>query len=288
MLYLLIVILLNTYIFVVFKLFARYNINALQAITVNYWTCVLTGLLVFGNSPFSTKTLNVPWLLYALILGVYLISLFNLISYGTAKQGMTVTTIANKLSLAIPVLFSYWLYNEEMGVLKIAGILLAIPAVYFATKQKEKVSFNSLYLAAAIFIFSGLFDAYLKYVQHFHLDGADEQAAFTTLGFAIAASIGSATVLARVLLKKTTLHIKNLIAGIVLGIPNYFSIYYFIRLFDSGYMDSSAIVPVNNIGIVIATTFVAILFFQEPVNRSRILGIILAIVAIVLIAISNL
>lgn len=287
MLYLIIVILLNTYIFTVFKLFAKYKVNALQAIAVNYWTCVVVGAITFGYNPLTTSVVNESWIGYAVFFGAYLIFLFNVLSYSTAKQGMTVTTIANKLSLVIPVIFSWWLYNDGMNAVKIFGILLAFPAVYMATRRKEKLQINTLYLPAIIFVLSGLLDTYIKYVQHFHLANEAQQSAYTTTAFAVAGLLGTILVVARTIVKKERILPKNILAGILLGLPNYFSIYYFIRLFDSGYMDSSSIVPVNNTGIVLATTFVAIFFFKEPANRSRLIGVVLSVISILLIALSN-
>lgn len=287
MLYLIIVILLNTYIFTVFKLFAKYEVNALQAITVNYWTCVVVGSITFGYNPITPAVLQESWIGYAVFFGAYLIFLFNVLSYSTAKQGMTVTTIANKLSLVIPVLFSWWLYNDNMNAVKVIGIILAFPAVYMATKLKEKLPINTFYLPAIIFILSGLLDTYIKYMQHYHLADENHQSAYTTTAFAVAAVLGTILVAGRTIVKKEHILPKNILAGVLLGLPNYFSIYYFIRLFDSGIMDSSSIVPLNNTGIVLATTFVAILLFKEPANRSRVLGVVLTVISILLIALSN-
>lgn len=286
--YLVAVILLNTLIFTLFKLFPRYGIDALQAITVNYSVCVITGVVVSGNNPFQINTLGEPWLSSALILGVLLIVLFNLLSYSTKVEGVTVTTITNKLSIVIPVIFSYILYNEEIGPLKIAGIILAVPAVVLSVYKKGALQINKLWLPLIIFISSGFMDTFIKYVQHFQLPDKNDQALFTIVGFAVAAVLGSIAVLYRGLAKKVSLTTKSVIAGVFLGIPNYFSIYYFIRLFDSGVMQSSAIVPVNNIGIIVTTTIVAILFFKEKATKYRLSGLILSVISIILIAISDL
>lgn len=286
--YLVAVILLNTLIFTLFKLFPRYGIDALQAITVNYSVCVITGVVVSGNNPFQINTLGEPWLSSALILGVLLIVLFNLLSYSTKVEGVTVTTITNKLSIVIPVIFSYILYNEEVGPLKIAGIILAVPAVVLSVYKKGALQINKLWLPLIIFISSGFMDTFIKYVQHFQLPDKNDQALFTIVGFAVAAVLGSIAVLYRGLAKKVSLTTKSVIAGVFLGIPNYFSIYYFIRLFDSGVMQSSAIVPVNNIGIIVTTTIVAIILFKEKATKYRISGLILSVISIILIAISDL
>lgn len=285
--YLILVIILNTYIFTVFKLFDKLKINALQAITVNYWTCVITGSIVDGYQPFTTELLAQNWAIHALFMGGYFIFTFNLMSYSTAKLGMTVTTVGNKLSLVIPVLFSYFLYQDSLGILKIAGIILAIPAVYMATKKTDTSIPTKLFLPFLIFICSGLLDTALKYMQHYYLHSHELKSAFTITTFAVAAILGTIIILIKIGTKKDLFSFRNVIAGILLGIPNYFSILYLIKLFGSGFMQSSAIIPVNNIGIVVSTTLVAILVFKETRNWQRMLGITLAIIAILLIAVSE-
>lgn len=287
--YLLLVILLNTFIFTAFKLFAKYNVDALQAITVNYWVCMFTGWATHGYQPFRADIQYEDWLLNALLLGGYFIFLFNLMAYTTAQQGMTVTSIANKLSLVIPVVFAYWLYGDSIGWLKIAGILLAIPAVYMATAKQGKIEVKNFWLPALVFICSGLSDTYIKYIQHYQLDTQATQSAFTITMFTVAAIAGSIMVAGKMLHDKDRekLRLKNIVAGILLGIPNYFSIYYLIRLFDADLLPSSSIIPVNNIGIVVSTALVAILFFKEAAGKKRVAGIILAIISIILIALSG-
>lgn len=287
--YLLLVILLNTFIFIAFKLFAKYNVDALQAITVNYWVCMFTGWATHGYHPFRADIQYENWLLNALLLGAYFIFLFNLMAYSTAQQGMTVTSIANKLSLVIPVVFAYWLYGDSMGWLKIVGIILAIPAVYMATSKKGKIEFKNIWLPALVFICSGLSDTYIKYIQHYQLDTQATQSAFTITMFTVAATAGSVMAVGKMLHNKgkEKLQLKAIVAGVLLGIPNYFSIYFLIRLFDANMLPSSSIIPVNNIGIVVSTALVAILFFKEAAGKKRIAGIVLAIISIILIALSG-
>lgn len=285
--YLIIVILLNTFIFTAFKLFDKYNINSLQAIAVNYWICVLTGFFTHSYHPFTSSLLQESWLTHALLLGGYFIFLFNFLSYSTAKQGMAATTIANKLSLVIPVLFSYFLYSDNLGWIKIAGLSLAIPAVYLANRKENTAQPTNLWLPFIVFITSGLLDTYIKYVQHHALTGSSEQSHFTITTFMVAATLGSIAALYRLFNKKDSFAVKNIVAGILLGIPNYFSIYFLIRLLDSDVMQSSSIIPVNNIGIVVCTTLVAVFLFKEQAGKYRIAGVVLAIISIILIALAG-
>jgi drug/metabolite transporter (DMT)-like permease len=136
MLYLIATILLNVVISALFKVFPKYKIDTLQAIVANYCVCVVTGSLFIGHIPYSTGALHSAWLPWALLMGASFISIFNLIAYCTRIDGITTTTIANKLSLVIPVLFSVFLYHEAEGIGKIIGVVLAFPAVYLTSRTE--------------------------------------------------------------------------------------------------------------------------------------------------------
>jgi len=285
MFYLLATILLNVILYAIFKVFPRYKIDALQAIVANYCTCVITGCIFIGYVPFNAGNLHASWFPWSLLMGVAFISVFNLIAYSTKIDGITTTTIANKLSLVIPVIFSMLLYHELAGIGKIAGILLAFPAIYLTTRVKNTDNKpQNLSWPIVLFILSGLLDALVKFVQFHFLTSADVQAVYAVYCFAVAGCIGMLLVASLLLLKKMTFHWRNMVAGICVGIPNYFSIYFLIRTLNSNSLQSSAAIPVVNIGIVVASSLTAIVFFREKVNALRITGLVLSIIAILLIA----
>jgi drug/metabolite transporter (DMT)-like permease len=288
MFYLIITVVLNTLLFSFFKLFPKYKIDNLQALVVNYITCVITGSILLGEFPVGADSTDQPWLPWAMLMGTMFISLFSLIAWRTGKDGMTTTTIANKLSLVIPVLFAIWLYDEKLNAGKIAGIALAFPAVYFTTRvEKEDKKPSSIVFPLILFIGSGLLDTLVKFVEQRHLETIRTQSEYLIHAFLTASIIGSIWIGVLKMRGKTELHWRNIISGICLGIPNYFSIYFLIQLLHSDFLQSSAAIPVNNIGIVLLSALVAIMFFKEKANWQRVLGLCLSIAAILLIALSD-
>lgn len=289
MFYLLATILLNTVLFVFFKVFPRYKIDTLQAIVVNYWTCVVTGSVFMGAFPVGVHSIHYAWLPWALLMGGLFISIFNLLGYSTIKDGITTTTIANKLSLVIPVLFSLFLYSEKMTVLKGIGIALAFPAVYLTARVDEKkgTSGTHFWLPVILFLGSGLLDTLVKYTEQRFLNSNADMSVFTVHVFVVAGSIGLIAVAVQTIRGKVQLHYRNLAAGILLGVPNYFSIFYFMKFLNGNYMQSSAAIPVNNIGIVVASALTALFFFNEKLTTYRIVGLLLSIVSILLIALAD-
>lgn len=288
MIYLLLTILLNTVLFIIFKLFAKYHVNALQAIVVNYITCVVTGSIFLGRFPVGAESTNHSWFPWALMMGAMYISVFNFIAYCTKVYGVTTTSVANKLSLVIPVLFSVLMYHDKLSILNVIGILMAFPAVYFTTKvEGEKTHAHGLLLPALLFLCSGVLDAITKYVEHTHLQDVEHQAVFTIHLFGTAACLGSVLVAVLIIRGKMQLSLKNIIAGITLGIPNYFSIYYLIRFLNDKFMPSSSAIAINNIGIVLCSALLAIIVFRESLTKVRFIGLILSVIAIVLIALNH-
>ena len=288
MLYLVLAILLNTAIFSLFKLFPKYRVDNLQALVANYITCVITGSVLLGQFPIGAQSLSQPWLPWAALMGTLFISLFSLIAWRIGEDGLTTTTVANKLSLVVPVIFSVWLYNETMSAGEIAGVLIAFPAVYLTTRVKETVKPKSILFPALLFVGSGLLDTLVKYVEHSHLSDTRTQNEYTIHAFAMASTLGILWIITQRLRNKIELHWRNIIAGIILGVPNYFSIYFLIRLLNSDFLQSSAAIPVNNIGIVLLSALVAFFFFKENISVQRAIGLILSIASILLIALSDL
>lgn len=291
MFYLAACIVLTSYLTLAFKVLGKYNINSFQAIVFNYITCVITGSFMLGTFPVKRETMALPWFGYALLMGSMFILLFNIISYSARHIGVAVTSVANKLSLVIPFTFSIYFYNETAGLLKYAGILTAVIAViltcYPADKQqnsKNGVSpLSRIMIPLILFAGSGLLDTLIKYVEQAFLSPADQDAYLVTT-FAAAASIGLIILLIRLATGTIRFSMRALLAGIAIGIPNYFSIWFLLHVLKLFPADSSVIIPVNNMGIVLFSTIVAWILFKEKLMLINWIGIILSIGAIALIA----
>jgi len=125
MIYLVLAILTSTTIVVTFKIFKRFNISILQAITVNYLTASVFGYV--SNERFQFAEIpEQPWFGSALIVGLTLIVAFNLYALSAQYAGIAITAISSRMSVVIPVLFGFLLFGDSTGWLKLAGILVAL------------------------------------------------------------------------------------------------------------------------------------------------------------------
>ncbi len=290
MLYLIGSIILSSYLTLSFKLVEKWGLNNFQVIVFNYITCVITGSFVNGSFPITKEAIVEPWFGWACLMGTVFIILFNIIAFTAQKLGVAVASVANKLSLVIPFIFSIYLYSEESTFLKITGIVVALIAVLLTcwpSKKQEvlpqKRTSHLLFLVPVLlFLGSGLLDTMIKYVEHTFLNDNNKND-FLVTSFAAAASIGVVLLGIQFLRKKQQFSHKAFLMGIGIGIPNYFSIWCLVQVLKQYAANSSVVIPINNMGIVLFSTLVAWLFFKEKLSFINWAGVVLSLGAIALI-----
>ena len=280
MIYLAFSILSSTAIFVLFKLFDKYNVNTLQAIVMNYITASLCGLLFYDKEIDSSAMLNSTWFFAALALGFLFISIFNVMALTAQKNGLSVASVASKMSVIIPVLFGILIYKESIGFQKITGILLALVAVYLTSvkPKSDVVLTKSIYLPIILFLGSGIIDTS---VNHFAPDG--KMPLFLAIIFASAGIIGLIAVGYKTLNKKNKLVKKSIPFGFALGIVNYGSMYFLLKALRVDGYESSSVFTINNVAIVAVSCLAGLLLFKELISHKNWLGILIALISIVLV-----
>jgi drug/metabolite transporter (DMT)-like permease len=291
MIYIILAVLTSVFLLLMFKLFDRFEINTFHAILVNYIVAALTGI---AFSPYKLDLSGIPgseWIFICIPLGFLFISVFYLISLTTQRISIAAASVANKMSVVMPVLFSIYIVGDNMNLLKLLGIVLALVAVYLTTKVKrdeKNVSTAQWWLPVLVFVGSGCIDISINAAKQFYLKTPEDSELFTICTFASAFGIGSVFFLFQVLSKKAGLKkeklFRTLIAGIILGIPNYFSIFFILKALDSAVLSSVELFPVLNISNVVLSSALGVILFRERLSVMNGFGIALAIASIVLIA----
>ncbi|PRP66101.1 EamA family transporter [Nonlabens agnitus] len=284
MIWLVLSVLTSSLLYVIFKYFKVFEVNTLHAIVINYMVAAVTGLLVFQGEISVTKIVNGNWFWFSIILGALFITVFNILALTSQKNGLSVAAVASKMSLIIPVVFGIWAYSESLGWLKIAGIVIALASVYLASlKSKNGLTIHKkeLLLPALLFLSSGTIDTIIKYAEKNFVPDGDEPI-FSAVCFVAAFGLGL-LILVYEALNGRRLQLKSVVAGIALGIPNYFSIHFLIKALKNG-MESSVFFPINHVGTVLFTTLLGYLLFKERLLVKNYWGIALAVVAIICIA----
>jgi drug/metabolite transporter (DMT)-like permease len=282
--YIVLSVLFNAVLFVILKLFSRFNINKLQALVVNYFAAFAMGLLLTETAFDYNQITQKTWYIGSFLLGFLFIGVFYATALTSQRNGLSVASVASKMSVIIPICFGVILFNENLGIAKIIGILMALVAVYFTSKKEEGAIADSKNLLYPILVFfgAGAIDTSLKILQNDYLP-ENEISLFSSHTFLMAFMVGIVLIGINIVKNKTKIKGKNIAAGIILGIPNYFSLYYLIKMLDSEVFESSTIFTIHNVAIVMVSTLVGILFFKEKISIRNAIGIAMALLAIFLV-----
>lgn len=284
MIYLILSIFFNSVLFVIIKLFAKYNIDALQALVINYLVAFLVGLFFLDNHFVPAEIISYDWFKGSLFLGFVFISTFYSTTITSQRNGLSVASVASKMSVIIPITLGVILYDETLNFIKIIGIILALVAVYFTSKKEtgEIKKVDGLLFPVLVFLGAGTIDSSLKYLQTFHVP-ANQIGLFSSITFFCAFSVGILTILFLSIIGKIQFSSRNILGGITLGLPNYFSLYFLVRMLESKVFESATLFTIHNIAIVIVSTFIGILFFKERISMRNAFGIGLALFALFLV-----
>ena len=289
MLYLILSILSFTIIVLLFKLLAKYKVNTFHAIVYNYMTAAILGFIISGQNTTIAEVTHAYWFPNAIIIGASFIFLFYLIAITAQKVSVTVSIVANKMSVVIPVMFAFFLYDDSITLLKVAGIILALTGVVLASMKEKAIGVvdkRYIYLPLLLFLGSGLLDTYIKYSQQFFVKEGEILIFIPSL-FAVAAISGFIILLSRLLISPAKFQIKNVAWGLLIGFFNYASIYFLLKTLELKGFESSVVFPLNNMGIVIAAAVSAFILFKEKLTQQNWIGILLSVIAIAMIAFSS-
>lgn len=282
MIFLLLAILTSSLIFITFKLFEKTGINNLQAITFNYLTAVIIGYLSTAEN-FSTQFVTEkPWFYLSIISGVLLIVTFLVYAYSIQKVGIAITSVSGKMSVIIPVLLGLLVFHEEASWIRIIGIVIALAAFYLTLIKNREQKAKAIFFVFPLLLFlgNGFNDSLLKISQEFYIQ--NDFSMFLTIAFGVSLFAGGLIIAFLLITKKQKLHYKNILAGIILGILNWYSTYFFFA--GLAHFDVSVFIPVFNASVVCIAALTGYWFFKERLSSVNIIGITLAVVAIIFIA----
>ena len=275
MVYLLLSILSSTVIAITFKLQDRLGIKLFPIIVINYLVATLMGFSVLQVNWTVGQVITRPWVLTAFLVGIMLIIGFFVIGLSIQRAGISATIVASKMSVVIPILFSIIAFHELVTSLKVIGLVLAIAGivltVYPAGKQSQR---GQLLLPLLLFLILGVIDSLVKLGQ----TQVEEQFVplFTALSFGMSAIIGLGISLVRKTLSEL-MQWREIVAGIILGLANWGSMYFMMQALGKSGLDSSVVFGINNIGVISLSVILAFIFFRESLRTINWIGILVSI-----------
>ncbi|NID11473.1 EamA/RhaT family transporter [Fibrivirga algicola] len=300
MIYLLASILLSVMLLLNFRLFPRYNVNTVQAISLNYIVCFLTGYALLPTDVPFTVDFSQTWTWVALGIGVAFVVTFLLSGESTQRNGITATSLANNLSLVIPVCVSLFVLSgtsaQAFDGWNYLGLALAVVAVALSTYKKSAdeaqatpghASRSGLValLPVAVFLMYGFTNTMINYMNVAYIATLGINPVVVTLTMVIGAiAAGMVLFVFRLVTGQDRFEARNLIGAFTLGVPNFLSFYTLVLALSAFSGNGALVYPLYNIGVILVAAGVAALFFREKLLAINKIGLALAVVAIGLIS----
>jgi drug/metabolite transporter (DMT)-like permease len=290
MIFLILSILSSTSIFLIFKFIDLNKHNSLNVIITNYLTAALVGfILYYKEIPSLLSSFDTYSYLLSATIGILFFVGFILIGKTIESSGLSITSVASKMSVVIPIVFSILYYNEPISLMKIIGVILAMVAIFMLIYKKNNDKKEiAILLPLILFVFMGIIDSFVKFSQTYIFSKDVEfltydknvvLAVFTSLLFLF--SFISNLIYYLIRIKYTErFNYKTLSYGLILGLVNFGSIYFLIKALDSDIFKSSIVFGINNTSIVVISILIGLVFFKEKITKLNFAGIIVSIIAI--------
>jgi len=289
MLLMLLAILFSAVLTLLFKLFGHWRVNIFHAIVVNYFTAVGCGVLFSGKWPFMIDSFG-PGSWLAFIIGCFFILGFNVLARTVVVYGVTIGTLMQKMSVILTICFAVFFFHEKIELVEGIGIFLAMVSIGMVTLRSTGSSHGGnrwsirhplVALPVLTFVTSACIDSLFMSGQKLGwVTGTD--AVFIASIFLTAGTLGLFTWLI-VPAYRGIPERKSVFAGILLGIPNYFSIYFLLEILGMGW-DGSVVFPIFNVGVLLCSALMGALLLREEMPPLRLAGVALAALSIYLIS----
>lgn len=282
MLFLILSIICSVSVGVIFKIARRYPVNITQIVAANYLFALILCYFFFSPNLAVVGT-DAPWGIY-IALGILLPSIFLFLAASIKHMGIVKTDAAQRLSLFIPILAAWLIFGEKFNTLKIAAFGIAFPALLLILAKPSENTKNKWAYPAAVLIGFGLIDILFKQIALF------TNLPYTTslfIVFGLAMIIMVLVVGFEISFKKAKLNPKNLLFGGLVGIFNFGNILFYLKAHQSFADNPSTVFAGMNMGVIIIGSLTGIFIFKEKLSKMNYAGLFLALVAIVLIVMSQ-
>ena len=251
------------------------GLDARQAIFANY---IVASLLCWGLlRPDMERLLSTGEpLLFFLALALLLPTIFLALARSVAEAGIVRTDAAQRLSLIIPLLSAFVIFGEQLTERKMLGVALAFTALLCLLWKPSKGGSGkggAWLWPLVVLLGYGVIDILFKQMA---LAGA----AFSG-GLLVVFVLAGVLMLLYLLLVRARWKRSHLLTGVLLGALNFANIYTYIRAHQSLPGNPSLVFSAMNMGVIVLGTLVGAVLFRERLSRLNLLGVLLALGAIV-------
>lgn len=208
--------------------------------------------------------------------GAFFFLAFIYYQKGIREHGVGLAGAFIKLGILVPMSLSLVLWQEYPTFIQWAGIALALLSIMIAHWPSELNVERAIRLSLVLlFLFGGVAEFSNKVFQKY--GWLDHQSLFLLVTFASA--FGYSLVIT--LRSSRAVQRRDLLTGLLVGVPNLFSSFFLIRALET--IPAAVAFPAFGAGTILVINLVGVTVFGERLNRPEKAAVGLTILALVLI-----
>jgi drug/metabolite transporter (DMT)-like permease len=282
MLFLILSVICSVTVGVIFKISRRYQVSATQIVAYNYVFALLLCYLFF-KPDLRVLDATSPWGIF-ISLGILLPVVFLFLATSIKYMGIVKTDAAQRLSLIISILGAWLFFGEQFSGLKLTALLFGFPAILLILNKPTENKENKWMYPALVLLGFGVIDILFKQIA------LTSSLPFTTSLFVLF-SISLVIMILfngyELLFKKVKMDFKSVIFGGLVGVFNFGNILFYLKAHQAFAKNPSTVFAGMNMGVIVIGSLVGIFIFKEKVNKYNVIGLLLALLAVVFIVASQ-
>ncbi len=276
MIYLIFAIISSALVSIIMRYSEKYIDNNISMLSINYLMClILAGIhMGFHHLYIPLHGMNQSIIL-GIINGILYLSGFILLQRNINKNGIILSSLFMKLGILIPMLVSIFIFKELPSIIQLTGFIIAIISIIFMNIKKEETNINFKFGLLLLLIINGITDTMSKIFDEVGNTILSEQFLFYTFLFAFILCI------VLTFIKKQNFYKNEVIYGLLIGIPNYYSARFLLESLQS--VPAVIVYPTYSVGTIIVVTIVGIFIFKETLYKYQKISMIGILITLILL-----
>lgn len=279
MIYLLLAIACSVMISITMRISEKHVKNEMAMFMANYAICTVLSFLNMQDKTQMAGLMNGSGGLtigLGVISGILYLVSFVFLKVNMKHNGIVMSSIFMKLGILVPTIMAVAVFREVPRWTQVVGILVAVAAIILINFEKDALSEskNKIWLLVLLLI-NGFAESMANIYDK--VGAQDMKDAYLLMTF------GTAFVVAVVLAfrGKNKISSKDLLFGVVIGIPNYFFSKFILVALES--VPAVLVYPTYSVTSIIIIMVVGILAFREAVSKKKLCALGLILLALVLL-----
>ena len=278
MLYLLLAIVSSAMVSILMRISEKYVRGNMVMFCANYAVCTAMSLIYMGGiRPLTSEDGTGTAVTLGAATGFLYLAGFVLLQKNVSCNGVILSGAAMKLGGGlIPIMAAVLFFQEGMKWLQLAGAVLAVAAIVLINTEKGAVNAGGKkYWLVVLLLVCGFSDTMANVFDKTGPVALKNLYLFCTFFAALLIALALA------LQKKQRITAADLLCGLLVGIPNYYSARFL--LLSLGSVPAIVVYPVFNVGTIIVISTAGVVFFHERLSKHQKGALLLILVSLIML-----